>query len=58
MTTGDKALQRELTNLIPVRVAGVAGRKGWAVKKSAVLRVSSRLTGDLRAKLFYGAGII
>lgn len=58
MTTGDKALQRELTNLIPVRVAGVAGRKGWVVKKSAVLRVSSRLTGDLRAKLFYGAGII
>jgi len=31
-------------------VAGVAGRKGWVVKKSAVLRVSGKLTGDLRAK--------
>ena len=47
MPMRDSALRRKLTNLIPAGVAGVAGSKGRVVKKSAVLRVSAKLTGDL-----------
>ena len=47
MPMRDYALRRELTNLIPAGVAGVAGSKGWVVKKNAVLRVSAKLTGSL-----------